>query len=141
MYDNDDEKLPCGHTEKEHEEERSEFINDLMATARQVFGVDEPLKRDVAVRSARIFGEMMESGDGESLDLYFTVTATRPDEPIRITCRAVGRETGNIVQDHDVETIPGTVGNLELVMLLTGALATGLAQQEIAAEGITKFSA
>lgn len=145
MYDHDDERLPCGHTEAEHEEMRRELSADFIRKADQgideVFDPKDDLRKEVARRSARIFAGLMNYDQSDPVDLHFTVVGTTPKEPLHLKCTVKDRNTGDIRDEWEVETLPGVVGNVELMMMLTACLATGLAEKEMREEISGHFSA
>jgi hypothetical protein len=137
MYNDDEERLECGHTESEHAKMLAELL-----------GGGSPLslngmQRRLVEKAAEIFERIASENDSNTdpHDLEFTLKATKPSEPLEITCTRINRRTRDVISVYEVTTMPNVIGNTEVVMQLIGAICTGLAEQELAQEAIDNFSA
>ena len=105
------------------------FVNEL--------GVDpseSELSQQITLRAAEIFNELAIDEEDEPENLEIVLSATSPMAPLKIKLTRLVRSTGEVKAVYEVETLPGVVGAVDLVMGSIAAVCMGLAEREMQAD-------
>lgn len=82
-------------------------------------------------RAAEIFRELAVNEHEEPEDLEIVLHATSPHAPLKIKLTRLVRSTQAVKTVYEVETLPGVIGAVDLVMGSIGAVCLGLAEKEM----------